>query len=487
MKTNPPPAAGFHPLWLSLILALLGLTDGFASITGPSVVTPGSDNVYSWGVSGGSSPSWNSNATGLISLTSQGASATLNINPSSLICNVVLSVTYFDQNNQQQTESFTVKTAPFIAQGPGINPVGSPTIFPGQSITLNVIDQCQTRSGCQYSWGINDPSSCVGCGLSVPQNNITVSCPLALNAVLNSAGQYQVNTSVSCLSPQQSAFTLAQVNIPIRLQDPSISGATFMGCYNSPTEANFTASYVPGATYWVWTFPSSLFALVGGSVNSAQIRLATVGIGNGNVTVQAFGQNGSLISSNVVSQGVYVCCTSSLIVLGIVSPGYVEDQQVGGNLEAGTTISNGATARYHAGNQVQLSPGFTAEWGSQFHVYIEGCTGSFVDRVSQTSSTTGVTEQVSTPPVYYSDAQETIAVVETQVYPNPGSGRFICEFGSSGERSIEVTDVLGNTCFIKKISGPEETVDITTANSGLYFFRIRHPSGQIEIKKVIHD
>lgn len=471
--------------WLTFMLLLFCVEKGGATISGPGVITPGSNNAYSWSVNGGSSPSWN--ATGLVSLTPQGASAILNVSPSALICDVVLTVSYIDQNSQQQSETLTVTVAPFIAQVPGLIPIGTPTIFPGQSITLNIIDQCQTRSGCQYNWGINDPSACTGCGLSVPQNNITVSCPLSLNPVLNSIGQYQVNAGKSCLSPVQAAFNMAQVNIPIRLQDPTVTGSPFMGCFGTPTEVEFNASLVPGAAYWVWNFPTSLFTMVAGSLNSPQIRLTATGVGNGSITVQAFSQSGSVICSNVVTYPVQVCCTSNVIVSGLVAPGYIEDRQIGMNLEAGNTISNGAIARYHAGNQVQLSPGFTAETGSQFHAYIEYCSGNFVDRPSQPLGASTATEQGTTPPVSGVSVQQTLASFETQVYPNPGSGHFVCAFGTSEERTIEVTDVLGNVYLTKKTAGPKETVDITTANSGLYFFRISHASGQIEIKKVIHD
>lgn len=87
------------------------------------------------------------------------------------------------------------------------------------------------------------------------------------------------------------------------------------------------------------------------------------------------------------------------------------------------------------------------------------------------SSTTGVDEGV----VDYN----------ISIYPNPSTGIFHIELKSNVNSTLTISNVLGTTFLEKKISGSTETIDMSAAPSGVYFYQVINQNGSISSGKLI--
>lgn len=79
------------------------------------------------------------------------------------------------------------------------------------------------------------------------------------------------------------------------------------------------------------------------------------------------------------------------------------------------------------------------------------------------------------------------AVVDNtvSVYPNPSSGIFHFELKNYSNTTLTISNVLGTTVLEKKISGSMETIDLSAALSGVYFYLVTNQNGSISSGKLI--
>lgn len=169
-------------------------------------------------------------------------------------------------------------------------------------------------------------------------------------------------------------------------------------------------------------------------------------------------------------------CPSSLNITTNVPSG-TDTQEASNDITASNTISSGATAIYHAGTEVVLTPGFDALNGSTFRAYIEGCSGSFVSRSAD--DTVAFIEETT--------VQDVSDVKEQKMYiaPNPNQGAFSVYFDEEESGTLQILDFKGD--LVKTIDFESTTklsVDIQRHLQGMYFVQVRTKSKTF-IEKVI--
>lgn len=481
--------SGLSAAWITGMLAVFMLclltTGTFAAIGGPTVITPGKNTSFTF--SGGNSPIWStslSNNLRTLTTNNAGTSATLNISTGALACQMTISVQYLDQSNASHTDTKVVDITPFLASSSGPVPT---TVYPGQSFGLQIQDNCVNRTGCLYSWGINDASACSGCGNSLPTNNITVSCPVSLTPIMNNAGKFTINSSQNCQNPSASSFNMAQLDVQIKLQNPSIIGPNYIGCSGvTPSNLIFSATNVTGAAYWVWTYPTNLFDPVGGT-NGQNLTLTAKEIGSGQVKVQAYSASGSLVFSAVAVSNVQVCCVSHRNITQNVGNGATEQKESGVEINLYNTISSGALAIYHAGNEVRLNPGFEAQLGCNFHAYPEACTGQY-NRIAFPGTEPEMIEfegQLKEQDLELNTVTEQ-GELGFSVFPNPGDGRFMIRANKSIAGEIFIRNDLGVVFYQRTIDNLSETeIDLRGLAAGIYILNVSTKNTHLKPVKLI--
>lgn len=71
------------------------------------------------------------------------------------------------------------------------------------------------------------------------------------------------------------------------------------------------------------------------------------------------------------------------------------------------------------------------------------------------------------------------------IYPNPSTGIFHIELKNIQNATITVVNVLGATVLEKKIVGSTETLDLSAAPAGVYFYQVANQTGSITSGKLI--
>ncbi|HEY8936475.1 MAG TPA: S8 family serine peptidase [Cyclobacteriaceae bacterium] len=164
------------------------------------------------------------------------------------------------------------------------------------------------------------------------------------------------------------------------------------------------------------------------------------------------------------------CQASQSITPNVVAP-YTDNRQASATITATNIINAGASANYHAGSSVTLSPGFRAIAGSKFRANVLGCT----DTYSSSRIATGNVTQVSYEEIKNITAGEDIDVI---VSPNPTSGILNIQtfFTEKRKVSILIYDTFGNRVYessVKEMATEGHEVNLTGKASGLYIVHLK--------------
>jgi hypothetical protein len=156
-------------------------------------------------------------------------------------------------------------------------------------------------------------------------------------------------------------------------------------------------------------------------------------------------------------------CSSNLSINSNVLTGQ-ENKQASQTINATNQIFNGATAVYHAGNEVVLKNGFVARNGSWFRAYIEGCTGVFVKNNNHNNESND----------FVFKSEDVFEIAETiKVYPNPNNGRFEIQLPQETSGSLELYDMTGKVIYTKAFTDLQNmSVDIKNYPKGIYLLRV---------------
>lgn len=141
---------------------------------------------------------------------------------------------------------------------------------------------------------------------------------------------------------------------------------------------------------------------------------------------------------------------------------------------------------YHAGNFVELNPGFEAMSGSQFSAYIQGCTGGFVYKANNDVKDDYVIEE--------SKEDATIHLVKNvngksrvSLYPNPTNNFLTVSYNISFNQ-IRITSIDGKTVFNQKsdVSNTKQ-IDVSNLKNGIYTLSIVTAEGATLTEKLIKN
>jgi subtilisin family serine protease len=148
-----------------------------------------------------------------------------------------------------------------------------------------------------------------------------------------------------------------------------------------------------------------------------------------------------------------------------------DNRQASSSINALNLINTGATAVYHAGGEVLLSPGFSTNPGSVFRGYIEGCTGNFVARPANTDVITYNLRQTGEELSIQQAAK--VLPGNLLVSPNPNRGLFRLDLGKNKNGLVQVVSPEGVVVAQQRFTNqPFLNFNITNRPGGVYLLRI---------------
>ena len=134
-------------------------------------------------------------------------------------------------------------------------------------------------------------------------------------------------------------------------------------------------------------------------------------------------------------------------------------------------------AIYHAGNYVELNPGFEAEYGTQFSAYIEGCSDDFEYRPAKSKQ---VKENILT-------AQLDQTLKGIIIYPNPSSSII----GIRSDNTFSKVTIISSEGRIVYDKATDKTnslqVDVSGFANGVYIVNVVDENGKLVSQKLIKN
>lgn len=300
--------------------------------------------------------------------------------------------------------------------------------------------------------------------LSLDPTNIN--CPNSTPEVpINVCGTYQspVNATLNTMSLNilQNGNVIATINAPTQLTSdtfcftflPSAFGANPSGNFEFEVNATFNVA-CPAGTYIYDITDNS--ANVGPDVTFIDCCLPTL-------TLVSPANDVTNINATTVTKKER---SDWIKAANIV--------QVGDNV-----FQNGVV--YHAGNYVELNPGFEAVTGSQFAAYIEGCTSNFTYRSEESnvnSEEVNLVEEVAL----------TKLNIDFLIVPNPSSSSIELIMKDNQYNNISITTIDGKMVYDKNVDLTDKArVDVSRYANGVYIVNLVSEDGNIYSKKLIKN
>jgi hypothetical protein len=400
-------------------------------------------------------------------------------------CQLLLTVATTD--NPNATTDMWLTILPWIT-GPSI-------VYVGETVTFGIQDNCP-HSGCLYLWNIA-PQTVVCNPCNALGNNNSVSVYIDPNAI---PSVLTVNCTMSgCMSSK----ALIPLDYQVKLKKPNVSGPTSIGCGETLTSNEFKYKILPsivGATSYNWEVPSFLTIISGQGQN--EITVIENSVGEGDIKVQAIVGNGSTVTSDITNYHVKVCCVSKRTIIADVVSGNDDKQEVGIEIVATNIIYPSGSAKYHAGYQLKLEPGFTASAGSYFHGYIQSCSGNFYrinGNLNETDSSRAINDSNTSIDLndyslgmstHQSEILENAKAINGNllIYPNPSKGEFKLKLPNREyPNTIVILDVFGRDIYKEEnLSNYEYNINIKEIPDGIYFIKVNYLDETIT-KKIIKN
>ncbi len=162
-------------------------------------------------------------------------------------------------------------------------------------------------------------------------------------------------------------------------------------------------------------------------------------------------------------------CPASLTITATATG--ADNRQASSSINALNIISTGATAVYHAGGEVLLSPGFTTDAGSVFRGYIEGCTGIFTAKPANNEVITYNLRQTGDELTMQQAAK--VLPGNLLVSPNPNRGLFRLNLGNNKNGLVQVVSPEGVVVAQQRFSKQAFlNFNIAEQPAGIYVLRI---------------
>lgn len=136
---------------------------------------------------------------------------------------------------------------------------------------------------------------------------------------------------------------------------------------------------------------------------------------------------------------------------------------------------------YHAGDYIELNPGFDAVMSSQFAAYIEECSGEYVYREGNQGSC-----KIKEIKSLKANSNKFDLNVEFDLIHDFGNNTVNVSNNYENINYIEILSLQGNSIFSKKIGNSKSaTIDLSDFDTGIYFINIVTNTGRIYTDKLI--
>ncbi len=302
---------------------------------------------------------------------------------------------------------------------------------------------------------------------SLNMNPTNINCPDIINNVpIQVCGTYQspINATLNTITLDilQNNVVIGTINAPTQLTAntfcfsvlPSIFGATPTGDFEFDIHASFNVNCSAG------TFIYDIYdhsANVGPDVTFINCCIPTL-------TLTSPNDNHNNLAPIIISKRER---SDWIKASNIIS--------VGDN-----ALSNGVV--YHAGNFVELNPGFEAVFGSQFAAYPESCTANYVYRNSVEISNPIANDQTTSINLIK------IASMGFSIIPNPSSSIIDVIMKDSNFNKVSITTIDGKIVDTKSVENTDKTqIDVSRYANGIYIINVTSEDGQLFTKKLIKN
>lgn len=145
-------------------------------------------------------------------------------------------------------------------------------------------------------------------------------------------------------------------------------------------------------------------------------------------------------------------------------------------------VTYNADVTYRAGEEIQLTDGFSVTAGASFHAYIDPfeCIGGQLQRVGDESNEDWEDQEItkSVPP----------SALSAALFPNPTTGQ-ITYNGTGPLGSATVMDLTGRALSTIGLNGAEGpvSIDLSTYRPGTYLLRVQYLNGKAEVHRVVRQ
>jgi Secretion system C-terminal sorting domain len=315
----------------------------------------------------------------------------------------------------------------------------------GHFATVYIDNLCGVT--CNPTWG------------TININPVNIQCPTSPFQICGDFQMPDLNTNIGNIT--MNILNQFGNQVGPTLSNPTISGQTY--CFT-----------VDPAIFGV--NPSENYTF---QVNSTLVN--TTSCANPNILTST---NGSLSFAN--------CCQPTLVLTSAdnmtnIFPNSVKHRERSNWISASNIIGIGNNAFqngvvYHAGNFVELTPGFDAINDSQFVAYVEGCSTNYEYRY-QNSETYQMLEF----------EEEKINLVKAalkdfSIIPNPSSYSIEILTSNIQFNKIEIISIEGRKVFETTVENTDKTqIDISNYNNGIYIVTVTDVSGQQFSQKLIKN
>ena len=264
-----------------------------------------------------------------------------------------------------------------------------------------------------------------------------------------------------------------------------MQNGSLVGTINAPTQ--LTAD-----SFCFTVFPNLL-----GANPSGDFELLTTATFNVSCPAGTFVYSISDNSANIGPDISFVdCCIPTLYLsaaaannLDNLAPMAIRQRQRSNWIIAANIVSVGDNALsngviYHAGNFVELTPGFEAEFGAQFAAYPEGCSENYIYKNdTQNNNSINTIEKIT---------DETINLVKIargfSIYPNPSSSSIDIKMKDSQFKKVSITTIDGKMVYERNVEPTDTTqIDVSRYANGVYIITITSEDGELLTEKLIKN
>ena len=264
-----------------------------------------------------------------------------------------------------------------------------------------------------------------------------------------------------------------------------MQNGSLVGTINAPTQ--LTAD-----SFCFTVFPNLL-----GANPSGDFELLTTATFNVSCPAGTFVYSISDNSANIGPDISFVdCCIPTLYLsaaaannLDNLAPMAIRQRQRSNWIIAANIVSVGDNALsngviYHAGNFVELTPGFEAEFGAQFAAYPEGCSENYIYKNdTQNNNSINTIEKIT---------DETINLVKIargfSIYPNPSSSTIDIKMKDSQFKKVSITTIDGKMVYERNVEPTDTTqIDVSRYANGVYIITITSEDGELLTEKLIKN